>query len=170
MKALNSDGRTFRGVLYFELMITPGGAKVIEYNARFGDPEAQCVLPLVKTDMLEIMRAVSEGRLSEIKVEFTGECSCCVVAASGGYPEEYDTGYAIDGIEAASNSGAQVFHAGTQSSDGGRVLTSGGRVLGVTATAKTLAEAIKTAYSAIERIDFPGIHYRTDIGKSVVDW
>lgn len=164
LKAMNNEGRPFKGCLYFGLMLTDKGPKVIEYNCRFGDPEAQVVLPLLKTDLLEIMLAVSEERLSEIPVEFSKEAACCLIAASGGYPGKYDVDIPIYGLERGQLPGAAVFHAGTKIMDG-VLLTSGGRVLGVTSTGPTLEEAVNGAYAAMGKISFKGMHYRKDIGK-----
>ncbi len=160
MNAMNAEGRTFKGCLYFGLMLTPKGPKVIEYNCRFGDPETQVVLPLLKTDLLEIMQAVSEQRLSEIKVEFKKKSACCVIMASKGYPEKYEKGYEIVYRTSKKN----VFVAGAKLSNG-VLKTNGGRVLGVTATAKTLKKAITKAYKKVAKIDFANAYYRKDIGK-----
>ena len=162
VKAMKAEGRPFKGVLYFGLMLTDKGAKVIEYNCRFGDPEAQAILPLLKTDLFDIMQAVIEERLSDIKVEFNPEQSACVVMASGGYPESYPTGFEISGLDEVS--GVEVFHAGTKIS-GGSFLTAGGRVLCVTAKAETLDAALSKAYAEVGKISFKGGFYRTDIGK-----
>jgi phosphoribosylamine--glycine ligase len=163
--AMNSDGRPFKGCLYFGLMITPNGPKVIEYNCRFGDPETQVVLPLLKTDLLEIFEAVYEERLSEIKIEWKDESAACVVMASGGYPQKYSTGFEISGLdEKGQVEGAFVYHAGTKFSQG-KFLTSGGRVLGVTSTGKSLEKALESAYKALGAIAFEGMHYRKDIGQ-----
>ena len=162
MNAMNAEGRTFRGCLYFGLMLTPQGPKVIEYNCRFGDPETQVVLPLLKSDLLTVMRATASGTLSDVEVAFDGGAACCVVLASGGYPVKYQSGYPITGLEEAEKT-AQVFHAGTKLADG-RLVTAGGRVLGVTATADTLDKAVRAAYDAAEKIDFQGRHMRRDIG------
>ncbi len=163
--AMNKEGRTFKGCLYFGLMITPKGPKVIEYNCRFGDPETQVVLPLLKSDLLEIMMAVQAGRLSEVPVEFSDETAACVVMASGGYPVKYQSGYEITGLdEKGQAEGVTVYHAGTKLVDG-KFITAGGRVLGVTATGKTLDEALSRAYAGVEKIHFTDVHYRHDIGK-----
>jgi phosphoribosylamine--glycine ligase len=163
--AMNSEGRPFKGCLYFGLMITPNGPKVIEYNCRFGDPETQVVLPLLKTDLLEIFEAVYEERLSEIKIEWKDESAACVVMASGGYPQKYSTGFEISGLdEKGQVEGAFVYHAGTKFSQG-KFLTSGGRVLGVTSTGKSLEKALESAYKALGAIAFEGMHYRKDIGQ-----
>ena len=162
MNAMNAEGRTFRGCLYFGLMLTPQGPKVIEYNCRFGDPETQVVLPLLKSDLLTVMRATANGTLADVKVAFDGGAACCVVLASGGYPVKYQSGYPITGLEEAEKT-AQVFHAGTKMADG-RLVTAGGRVLGVTAAADTLDKAVRAAYDAAEKIDFQGRYMRRDIG------
>ena len=164
--AMNSENRTFKGCLYFGLMITPDGPKVIEYNARFGDPEAQVVLPRLKTDFVDIIEAVIEDRLSQIDIEWTNDASACVVMASGGYPLAYQKGIEISGLdENGQVSGAVVYHAGTKFEDG-KFLTNGGRVLGITAKGKNLDEALDKAYAAVDKISFEGAHYRTDIGKT----
>ncbi len=163
MKAMNAEGRTFKGVLYFGLMKTADGVKVIEYNCRFGDPETQVVLPRLKTDLFDIMSAVVDERLTDIEIEWSDEACVCVVMASGGYPKSYQKGYKIDGIKQAESLGATVFHAGTKL-DGTDVLTNGGRVLGVTAMGETLDEAIKKAYGYVDVIHFKDAHFRHDIG------
>ncbi len=161
MNAMNAEGRTFRGCLYFGLMLTADGPRVIEYNCRFGDPETQVVLPLLKTDLLTVMQAVADERLSEIDVEFADEFACCVISASNGYPEKYESGFEIEIPEKIN---AEVFVAGAKLA-GGKLLTAGGRVLGVTATASTLEEAIEKAYKATEKVSFSSQYYRKDIGK-----
>ncbi len=163
IEAMNREGRTFRGCLYFGLMLTADGPKVIEYNCRFGDPETQVVLPLLKSDLLTVMQATVDGTLDQTPVEFSQESACCVVIASGGYPVSYEKGFAISGIEAA-NQAAHVYHAGTKLTDAG-IVTSGGRVLGVTATAATLREAIDRAYKAADQIHFEHSFMRRDIGQ-----
>ena len=162
MHAMNAEGRTFRGCLYFGLMLTGDGPKVIEYNCRFGDPETQVVLPLLKSDLLTIMQATANGTLSDVDVVFDEGAACCVVLASGGYPVKYQSGYPISGLAEAGET-AQVFHAGTRR-QGDDIVTAGGRVLGVTATAPTLREAIDSAYEAADRIQFTDRHMRRDIG------
>ena len=162
MHAMNAEGRTFRGCLYFGLMLTGDGPKVIEYNCRFGDPETQVVLPLLKSDLLTIMQATANGTLSDVDVVFDEGAACCVVLASGGYPVKYQSGYPISGLAEAGET-AQVFHAGTRR-QGDDIVTAGGRVLGVTATAPTLREAIDRAYEAADRIQFTDRHMRRDIG------
>ncbi|MBQ3379189.1 MAG: phosphoribosylamine--glycine ligase [Clostridia bacterium] len=161
--AMASEGREFRGVLYFGLMITPDGPKVVEYNARFGDPETQVVLPRLKSDLLTIMEACIDGTLDKETVEWDDGACVCIVMASGGYPGKYETGFEISGIEAAEADGCVVYHAGTRAEDG-RFYTKGGRVLGVTAKGKDLDEAIKRAYGGVAMIDFKNKHFRRDIG------
>ena len=165
IRAMKQEGRPFRGCLYFGLMLTEDGPKVIEYNCRFGDPETQVVLPLLKTDLLTIFQAVMEGKLSEQKVEFLDKAACCVILASGGYPKNYYTGLPISGIgEAEQMEDVSVYHAGTKMEDG-KLLTAGGRVLGVTALANDLAGAMEKAYEAAGKIHFDNMHYRRDIGR-----
>ena len=168
MQAMNAEGRTFKGCLYFGLMLTKDGPKVIEYNCRFGDPETQVVLPLLDTDLLTIMRAVEEERLSEVDVRFKGGAACCVILASGGYPEAYEKGKAIDLGGADALADTWVFHSGTAVKDG-QLVTSGGRVLGVTATGDTLKTAIDRAYDAARRVHFDGMFMRSDIGKRALE-
>ena len=165
VKAMNAEGRTFKGCLYFGLMITPDGPKVIEYNCRFGDPETQVVLPLLKTDLLDIMTAVSQQKLSEIKVEFKDEYAACVIMASKGYPESYEKGYKIDIPDDLADN---VYIAGAALKDG-VLVNSGGRVLGVTMTADTLSKALNRSYEAVKRIHFDNSYYRTDIGKKALE-
>lgn len=166
IKAMVAEGRPFKGCLYFGLMMTPKGPKVIEYNARFGDPEAQVVLPRLKTDLVDIIDAVIDEKLDEIEIEWSTDASACVVMASGGYPEAYKKGIEITGLNDKGNvDGATVYHAGTTYTDG-KFYTNGGRVLGVTASAPTLDEALEKAYSAVKKIHFDGAHYRTDIGRT----
>ena len=165
MAAMNAEKRTFKGCLYFGLMLTKNGPKVIEYNCRFGDPETQVVLPLLKTDLLTIFKAVRDERLADVKVEFSGGAAACVILASGGYPQKYQTGFEIQGLDAMGQApGVTVYHAGTRLEDG-KFLTSGGRVLGVTAVGSDLSEALARSYAAAEKIVFEGVHYRKDIGK-----
>ena len=161
ISAMKNEGRTFKGCLYFGLMITKNGPKVIEYNCRFGDPETQVVLPLLKTDLLDVMMATSEERLSEIKVEFSDKSACCVIMASKGYPESYDKGFEITIPKEYKDS---VYVAGAVLRDG-RLLTNGGRVLGVTATADSLDKAISKSYDMVSRISFANAYYRHDIGE-----
>ena len=163
--AMNREGRPFKGCLYFGLMLTPNGPRVIEYNCRFGDPETQVVLPRLKSDLLEIMIAVRNECLSDVDIEWSDEAAACVVMASGGYPEKYEKGIEMTGLnENGQIEGATVYHAGTKK-ENGKFYTNGGRVLGVTATDTTLEGALKKAYNAVSKIHFEGAHYRTDIGK-----
>ncbi len=164
LNAMNSEGFTFKGVLYVGLMLTKDGPKVVEYNARFGDPETQVVLPLLESDLFAIMRAVREGRLAETDIRWKKESAACIVLASGGYPGKYESGKLISGLEDAEAAGATVYHAGTKKTDAGYV-TAGGRVLGVTALGNTLADAVHSAYAAAEKIHFEGAHMRRDIGS-----
>lgn len=164
LNAMNSEGFTFKGVLYVGLMLTKDGPKVVEYNARFGDPETQVVLPLLESDLFAIMRAVREGRLAETDIRWKKESAACIVLASGGYPGKYESGKLISGLEDAEAAGATVYHAGTKKTDVGYV-TAGGRVLGVTALGDTLADAVHSAYAAAEKIHFEGAHMRRDIGS-----
>ena len=161
MDAMNREGRTFRGCLYFGLMLTKDGPRVIEYNCRFGDPETQVVLPLLRSDLLTIFRAVREGRLSEVPVEFDGGCACCVVMASRGYPGKYEGGCPLAFPEDRED--CKVYVAGARE-ENGRLVSAGGRVLGVTALAPTLAEAVDKAYAAAAQVEFSGGFYRRDIG------
>ena len=163
MDAMNKEGRTFKGCLYFGLMLTPKGPKVIEYNCRFGDPETQVVLPLLKTDLFEIMQAVAEERLDSINVEFKKKSACCVIMASSGYPQNYEKGFEIKFRTTKKN----VFVAGATLEDG-KLYTNGGRVLGVTATAGNLKKAIVKAYKKVAKIQFANAFYRKDIGKKAL--
>mgnify|MGYP001625071814 FL=1 len=159
--AMNAEGRPFKGVLYFGLMRTPEGMKVVEYNARFGDPETQVVLPMLKTDLMEIFEAVTDERLSDIKIEWEEGACVCVVLASGGYPVKYEKGKEITIGDL--DEGVFLYHAGTKR-ENGVLKTDGGRVLGVCAKGKTVAEAREKAYANVKKIHFDGMHYRTDIG------
>ena len=161
INAMNAEGRTFKGCLYFGLMITKDGPKVIEYNCRFGDPETQVVLPLLKSDLFTIMKATTDGTLAQTEVEFADKNAACVIMASEGYPVSYEKGYEITIPEDIADC---VFVAGAKSEDG-RLLTSGGRVLGVTAIADTLQEAIDSSYKMVEQIRFDNAFYRRDIGQ-----
>ena len=163
MNAMNQEGRKFKGCLYFGLMLTREGPKVIEYNCRFGDPETEAILPLLATDLFGIMLAVRDERLSELDVKFIDGASCCVVLASGGYPGKYLTGYEIDFGESESVPGVEIFHAGTRK-EGSKYFTSGGRVLAVTAVGETSQQARERAYDAAKCINFEGMRYRSDIG------
>ncbi len=164
IQALKAEGRPFHGVIYFGLMLTPHGPKVVEYNARFGDPECQAVLSLLDGDLLDIFTACREGALDRADIQWKDQAACCLVLASGGYPLDYQKGYPISGLEEAGKS-AVVFHAGTAQKDG-RTVTSGGRVLGVTALGDSLEDAIAAAYAAARPISFQDMHFRTDIGRA----
>jgi phosphoribosylamine--glycine ligase len=161
MRAMNAEGRTFKGVLYFGLMKTKDGMKVIEYNSRFGDPETQVILPMLKTDLMEIFEAVESERLSEVKIEWEDGACVCVVLASGGYPEKYEKGKEITFGELDED--ILLCHAGTKEKEG-KILTDGGRVLGVCAKGADIEEARKKVYANVEKIKFEKMHYRTDIG------
>ncbi len=163
MEAMNVEGRTFAGCLYFGLMLTPKGPKVIEYNCRFGDPESQVVLPLLETDLLDIMISVADGRLSETDIVFKNESACCVVMASDGYPQKYESGFEIK-----MPTDKNIYVAGAKISDG-KLCTAGGRVLGVTETAPTLKEAIAKAYETVGAVSFDNAYYRKDIGKRALE-
>lgn len=162
VNALKSEGITYKGVIFFGLMSTKDGVKVIEYNARFGDPETQVVLPRLKTDIVDIFEAVCDGTLDKVNVEWEDNACVCVVEASGGYPKKYQTGYEITGLDNIENN-IYVYHAGTKKEDN-RYYTSGGRVLGITAKSKDLNTAISDAYNAVKNISFTDVHYRKDIG------
>ena len=161
VEAMKAEGREFRGCLYFGLMLTPNGPKVIEYNCRFGDPETQVVLPLLESDLLEIMMATTAGTLDKCEVKFANKAACCVIMASNGYPESYKSGFEIKIADEVQDS---VYVAGARL-DGEKLLTAGGRVLGVTAVADTLEDAITMAYKKTEGVDFLGAYMRKDIGK-----
>ena len=161
IRAMAAEGRPFKGCLYFGLMLTKDGPKVIEYNCRFGDPETQVVLPLLKTDLLTVMQAVTEERLADCPVTFSDGAAACVILASDGYPGSYQKGFPI---RIPDDLNAEIFTAGVKETDG-QLVTSGGRVLGVTATAPTLKEALQKAYAAAEQIRFENVYYRRDIGK-----
>ncbi len=165
INAMNSENRTFKGCLYFGLMLTEKGPKVIEYNCRFGDPETQVVLPLLESDLLTVMKAVTDGKLSETEVKFRNQSACCVVMASKGYPVSYEKGYEITIPDEIKD---RVFVAGAKLA-GGRLLTDGGRVLGAVSTAETLAEAIEKAYAVAEKISFENAYYRRDIGRKALE-
>lgn len=165
IEAMNKEGRTFKGCLYFGLMLTADGPKVIEYNARFGDPETQVVLPRLETPLCDIVDAVIDETLSDLDIKWSDEACACVVMASGGYPGSYPKGIEIKGLDSKGQvEGACVFHAGTALEDG-VFKTAGGRVLGVTALGSDLKDALKKAYAGVEKIKFDGAHYRTDIGN-----
>ena len=163
MKAMNAEGRTFRGCLYFGLMLTSKGPKVIEYNCRFGDPETQVVLPLLESDLVDIMFATRNGTLAETEVKFSKGSACCVILASEGYPQKYEKGFEIT-LPEKLPADTQVFVAGAKR-ENGRLLTNGGRVLGVTATAEDLPAAIDKAYAAVPLVHFDHSFYRKDIGQ-----
>ena len=164
INAMNSEGRTFKGCLYFGLMITKDGPKVIEYNCRFGDPETQVVLPLLKTDLLTVMQACANGTLENLDIEFSDGAACCVIMASNGYPQKYDSGYEITVDDDCT---AEIYVAGAKMSSG-KLLTSGGRVLGVTSTGSNLEAAIENAYKNVEHVHFGNAYYRKDIGKKAL--
>lgn len=168
INAMNNEGRTFKGCLYFGLMITPKGPKVIEYNCRFGDPETQVVLPRLKTDIVDIFEAIDNDTLSDLDVEWSDDACACVIMASGGYPKSYPKGIEITGLSNGQLDGVTVYHAGTKLQDN-KLVTSGGRVLGVTALGDTLENALKKSYDAVEKIHFEGAHYRRDIGKRALE-
>ncbi len=168
INAMNSEGRTFKGCLYFGLMITSKGPKVIEYNCRFGDPETQVVLPRLKTDIMDIFEAINKGTLSELDIEWSDEACACVIMASGGYPKSYPKGIEITGLDKGQLDGVTVYHAGTAIKDS-KLVTSGGRVLGVTALGNTLEEALKKSYDAVGKINFENAHYRKDIGQRALN-
>ena len=159
IEAMNAEGRSFSGCLYFGLMLTPKGPKVIEYNCRFGDPETQVVLPLLESDLLDIMLKIYDGKLDEAEVKFADKSACCVVMASEGYPQSYEKAFEIT-MPADKN----IYVAGAKL-DGGKLVNNGGRVLGVTETAETLEEAIKKAYETVKTVKWENAYYRKDIGK-----
>ncbi len=164
VEAMNKENRKFKGVLYFGIIVTKDGPKVLEYNARFGDPETQVVIPRLKTDIVDIFNAVIDERLDEINIEWDDKAAVCVIMASGGYPQKYATGFEISGIDKAElDTDTTVFHAGTKC-EKGSYFTAGGRVLGVTSMGRSLDEAIKKAYAGVEKISFKDMHFRKDIG------
>ncbi len=165
--AMAAEGREFKGIIFFGLMLTPNGPRVLEYNARFGDPEAQVVLPRMKNDIIEVLEACIDGKLDEVDLQFEDNAAVCVVLASDGYPVKYDKGLEIRGLENfEGKDGYYCFHAGTKL-DGDRIVTNGGRVLGVTAKGATLQEARANAYAATEWVDFDNKYMRHDIGKAI---
>ena len=164
LAAMRAEGCPFKGCLYFGLMITPKGPKVIEYNCRFGDPETQVVLPLLKTDLLTVMQAVENETLADLEVEWSDGVAACVILASGGYPSHYEKGKVM-ALPASTPANVTIYHAGDKLDSDGRLVTSGGRVLGVTAAAPTLKEALADAYAAAETVDFEGKYMRHDIGR-----
>ena len=166
--AMKAEGREFKGIIFFGLMLTADGPKVLEYNARFGDPETQVVLPRMKNDLVDLFEACIDGTLDQIDLEFEDNAAVCVVLASAGYPEHYEKGFEIRGLENFKDKeGYYVFHAGSKFDDQGRVVTNGGRVLGVTATGTNLKEARANAYKATEWIDFDNKYMRHDIGHAI---
>lgn len=169
IRAMQAEGRPFKGCLYFGLMLTPNGPKVIEYNCRFGDPETQVVLPLLETDFIDIIQAIADETLDQLDIQWKKGSAACVVMASGGYPKKYTTGLEIKGLDDMGQiDSCFVYHAGTKA-DGEKLLTSGGRVLGVTATADTLPEALEIAYNGVKQIDWENVHYRHDIGQRALN-
>lgn len=168
IEAMNAEGRTFKGCLYFGLMITPKGPKVIEYNCRFGDPETQVVLPRLKTDIMDIFEAINNETLSDLNIEWSDNAAACVVIASGGYPKSYPKGLEITGLENGQHEGVIVYHAGT-ALDENKLVTSGGRVLGITALGADLKDALDKAYKAVDEIDFENKHFRKDIGQRALN-
>lgn len=168
LEGLREDGVTFRGLLFPGLMMTADGPRVLEFNCRFGDPETQVILPRLKSDLLRLLEATVDGELSGAQIEWDERPAVTVVMASGGYPEKYETGKPISGLEAAASDNVQIFHAGTRR-ENGRVVTSGGRVLAVTALGETIALARDRAYEAVGKIHFEGCHYRRDIALSAVE-
>lgn len=167
IEAMNKEGRTFKGCLYFGLMLTPKGPKVIEYNCRFGDPETQVVLPRLKTDIMDIFEAINNETLSDLDIEWDDRACTCVIMASGGYPKSYPKGIEINGLTDGQLDGVTVYHAGTKR-DGDKLVTSGGRVLGVTALGETIEDALAKSYAGVEKIKFDGAHYRKDIGQKAL--
>jgi len=168
IEAMNAEGRTFKGCLYFGLMITPKGPKVIEYNCRFGDPETQVVLPRLKTDIMDIFEAINNETLSDLNIEWSDHAAACVVIASGGYPKSYPKGLEITGLEKGQHERVIVYHAGT-ALDENKLVTSGGRVLGITALGTDLKDALDKAYKAVDEIDFENKHFRKDIGQRALN-
>lgn len=168
IEAMNKEGRTFKGCLYFGLMLTPKGPKVIEYNCRFGDPETQVVLPRLKTDIMDIFEAINNETLSDLDIEWDDRACTCVIMASGGYPKSYPKGIEINGLTDGQLDGVTVYHAGTKR-DGDKLVTSGGRVLGVTALGDSLQDALAKSYAGVEKIKFDGAHYRKDIGQKALN-
>lgn len=165
VNAMNEEGRPFKGCLYFGLMLTPKGPRVVEYNCRFGDPETQVVLPLLESDLFTIMKACHDETLEDVEVKWSNESCACVVEASGGYPVKYEKGYEIFGLdENGQHEGVIIYHAGSKK-ENGKYYTNGGRVLGITGKGNNLQEALDKAYKAVKEITFEKMHYRTDIGK-----
>ena len=162
--ALTAEGIKYKGVIYFGLMLTPDGPRVVEYNSRFGDPETQCILPRLDSDLIDIFNAVIEERLESVEIKWKPEAACCVVLASGGYPVKYETGYEIMGLSDAEKTGTILYHAGTKR-ENARFYSAGGRVLGVTGMGVTLEDAIRKAYEGASKISWTNFFYRKDIGK-----
>ena len=167
IQGMKAEGRTYEGVIYAGLIMTKGGPKVLEYNARFGDPETQAVLARLETDLVDIIDAVLEKRLAAIEIKWSDDAAVCVVMASGGYPGSYEKGKVISGLDEAGAEGALVFHAGTAGKNG-QIVNSGGRVLGITALGSTIPEAIANVYRAVEKITWDGVQYRKDIGQKAI--
>ena len=166
--AMAAEGRAFKGVIFFGLMLTPKGPRVLEYNARFGDPEAQVVLPRMKNDIMDVIDACIDGTLDKVELQFEDNAAVCVVLASDGYPVSYEKGFEITGLEKFDGKDDYYcFHAGTKFDDKGRIVTNGGRVLGITATGKDLKEARAKAYEATEWVSFANKYMRHDIGKAI---
>ena len=163
IEGLNAEKISYKGMLYCGLMLTENGPRVVEFNCRFGDPETQVVLPLIETDLIDLVESVCLGNLGDLKLQLSNKHAVCVIAASGGYPDSYEKGKKISGLDRLDHE-VTVFHAGTQRSNGDLV-TSGGRVLGVTSTGSDLKQAVEKVYSNISRIQFEGMHYRRDIAK-----
>ena len=168
LEGLKESGVLFRGLLFPGLMVTPDGPRVLEFNCRFGDPETQVILPRLKSDLLPLLEATIDGTLDRQTIDWNERPAVTVVMASGGYPEKYETGKPVSGLERAASGGVQIFHAGTRRENGG-VVTSGGRVLAVTALGDTIAAARTRAYEAVEQIHFEGCHYRRDIAQTAGD-
>ena len=171
IKAMNAEGRTFKGCLYFGLMITPKGPKVVEYNCRFGDPETQVVLPLLESDLFKIMVATADGTLADTEVKFSNKSACCVIYATKGYPEKYEKGLPMtlpdaDAFAARTStvSDALIYVAGAKKAEDGSLLSNGGRVLGITTVADTLKDAVAASYALTKEVKFDGGFYRNDIG------
>lgn len=168
IEAMNKEGRTFKGCLYFGLMLTTKGPKVIEYNCRFGDPETQVVLPRLKTDIMDIFEAINNETLSDLDIEWDDRACTCVIMASGGYPKSYPKGIEINGLTDGQLDGVTVYHAGTKR-DGDKLVTAGGRVLGVTALGESIEDALAKSYAGVDKIKFDGAHYRKDIGQKALN-
>ncbi len=169
IRAMQTEGRTFKGCLYFGLMLTQQGPKVIEYNCRFGDPETQVILPLLNTDFVDIIEAIEKECLEDLTVNWKNESAACVIMASGGYPKKYESGLIISGLdEMGQTKNCFIYHAGTKLDNNGVLINAGGRVLGVTAIADSLEEALEIAYNGVESINWKNVHYRHDIGQKAL--